>query len=75
MVHTKNNVSDTWSPSKLRLTVGDAHTKMSDKETSFESPILHATEAPTDRNKQVTFYMHKCVKFGTWNIGQTLETN
>jgi len=46
-------------PSKFRLTGGDTHTKLSHIETCFQSLVLQATEAPTERTKQVTLYKAK----------------
>jgi len=70
IVYPKKNVSETWSPSKHKGTGGDAHTKLIHVETCFQSLALQATVAPTDRIHQVTFYMQKCVIFGTRNNGQ-----
>ena len=68
MVHPKKNVSNTWSPSKLRLRVRDAHTKLSDKETRFQSMVLQATAVPTDRTKKMTLYKEKVCYL--WNTKQ-----
>jgi hypothetical protein len=53
---------------KAQINSGDAHTKLSDKETRFRSLVMQATGAPTDRTKQVTPYKTKACYF--WNLEQ-----